>query len=416
MLKKIKIKVFEWLKLGGRYLKTDLVYFAKGGFWLGSGFGVSMIGTFIMSLVFANYFPKDSYGSYKYIMSLAGITSAFYLTGLGTIVAQSVSRGFEGTMYAAIKTGFKWSFIPTSISLAISAYYFLNQNYTLGISLLFPALLSPITTNLSLYGAFLTGKKEFKTSTTYGVTSGLFTNAVMIVTILLTGSPVYVVGSYFLSNAIMVTFYYFVTVSKYKPNHDVEKGAIKYGKHLSLMGILGMISSNIDKILVFHYLGATPLAIYAFASAPVDQVASMLKTSNSLLIPKIASRSIEDLKKTLPIKSLKITLLMIIPTVLYILLIPYFYNIFFPQYNEAIIYSQFLALTLLTYSKKPLSIAITAHGGKKINYFLSVINPTILLILKLILLPIWGLAGAVAAEILNGFINLILNFYTLRKI
>ncbi|HRY62642.1 MAG TPA: oligosaccharide flippase family protein [Candidatus Paceibacterota bacterium] len=416
MPKKTEIIICEWLKWGEKYLKTDLTYFAKGGFWLGSGFGVSMISTFILSLAFANLLPQESYGIYKYIFSLVGIAGSFYLTGLSTIVSRSVSRGFEGTLFAAVKTSLKWSFIPTIISLSISIFYFYNGNYVLGGAMLIPTLTNPFSNSYSMYSAFLVGKKEFKTTTYYSTISNYFINASLIISLFFTQNPAYIIAVYFIMQMLLVVFFYLLTIKKYSPSKDVEKGAIVYGKHLSVMSVLGTISSNIDKILVFHYLGAAPLAIYSIASAPVDQINALFKQTTHLFMPKISSQNKEEVKKNLPGKSMMLTVIMIVPTIVYILLIPYFYKIFFPKYVSSIIYSQFLALTLLTYPKKPLNIAIVAHGDKKINYFLSVFNPMVLLILKIILLPIWGLTGAIAAEVISPFIYMFVNLYILRRI
>ena len=408
--------ITDALRWSERYTKTDMLYLAKGGFWAGTGFFVSMLGAFLMSFVFANYFPKEAYGTYKFLFSLAGIAAGFSLSGLSIIVTQAVARGHEGTLRAAVLTSIQWSLIPSAITLCMSVYYGWNGNSTLAYSLLFPTFLSPLITSCGLYGAFLVGKKEFKNSTLYGTVTTWCNNLAIIAAVLLTKDPIVVVGASFATQAIITALFYMYVIRTRTPNHSVERGAITYGKHLSAMGILGTIASNVDNVLVFHYLGAGPLAVYAFASAPINQIQSLYKTTTPIFTPKIAEKTADEVRTLLPEKVVTLTALMIIPTLLYILLIPFFYKTFFPKYIDSIFYSQLLALTMLSYAKKPLGVALVAHGGKKVNYILSIINPAVYLILKIILLPLFGLMGAIAAEIINSAFSVGINFFYVRKL
>ena len=76
-----------------KYIKTDMVYLARSGFWLLFGQGTTLLSVLALSIVFANFLPKETYGTYKYILSLTGIFSIFTLPGMTTALIRATARG-----------------------------------------------------------------------------------------------------------------------------------------------------------------------------------------------------------------------------------------------------------------------------------------------------------------------------------
>ena len=95
-MRNIRYKVKELLLRSEKYTKTDMLYLARGGFWLTLGQGLGIIAGLLLVIGFANLLPKEVYGNYKFILSLGGIIGAFTLTGMSIAVTQAVARGFEG--------------------------------------------------------------------------------------------------------------------------------------------------------------------------------------------------------------------------------------------------------------------------------------------------------------------------------
>ena len=77
MFTEMKRLVLPWFHWGEKYLKTDLVYLSRGGFWLSIGQGVAMLSGFFLSTAFANLLPKESFGTYKFILSGVAILGIF---------------------------------------------------------------------------------------------------------------------------------------------------------------------------------------------------------------------------------------------------------------------------------------------------------------------------------------------------
>jgi len=412
----LRLGVHNLLRKSEQFFKTDMVYVAKGGFWLGVGQVASALIAFASSLVFANFISKDIYGNYKYIMAATGILGAFSLTGMGTVVMQGVAQGFEGILKSATKTTFRFGIIIVIIALGISGYYFWNGNSTLGFAMLFAGVSLPLTQAFTLYGNYLVGKKDFKRVTLYATGAQLLNTTAVIVAALVTKSIVIMVLAYFILNTITTLWAYRRTLKIFHINDTHDHSLIPYGKHLSIMGLLGTVANQIDKILIFHYLGAFQLAIYAFAQAIPDQFKGVLKNIFGLATPKYAELSDSEMRQSMMKKFAQLTALTALAILAYIFTAQYIFALLFPKYLEAVFYSQIYMLGLITIPGISL-FAIYFQLKKAIRkmYELSLIGNISTLIITFFLIYKYGLLGAVIANGASWLIMLIAHWYYFIK-
>ena len=109
MLERTRLAIYRLLRRSESYTKTDMVYLAKGSFWLTILQITGTISGFFLSVAFANFFPKHEYGIYKYILSVGGIIGAFTLTGLGPAIMQAVAKGSDGVLREGFFINLRWS-------------------------------------------------------------------------------------------------------------------------------------------------------------------------------------------------------------------------------------------------------------------------------------------------------------------
>src|SRR3989344_575296 len=126
MLRLLAKKATPLLRWMEKYTKTDMLYLAKGGFWLMLGQGILMVSGLILSVAFANLLPKDVYGTYQFIMSMASVISAFTLSGLNTSIMRAVAGGSEGALRTGVRTQLLWSTGMVVAGAALAAYYYVN--------------------------------------------------------------------------------------------------------------------------------------------------------------------------------------------------------------------------------------------------------------------------------------------------
>ncbi|MFC1801910.1 oligosaccharide flippase family protein [Patescibacteria group bacterium] len=417
MLEKLKNKTYNLLRWSEKYTKTDMIYFTSGNFWLLLGQIIPTAVGISLTIAFANLLPKEVFGTYKYVLSIAGFLSAFSLTGMWTALLKDVAQGREGVIKSAFWISFRWSLGASAIALILATYYFVKGNLVLGISSSLIALSLPILNSGSLYPAFLSGKKDFKLFSVTRILSGVIITGTMIATLFVTQNIIIIITAYFIiTTAVSLSFYLF-TVNKYKTIKEaISKETLRYAKHLSFMGILGRLADHLDKLLLWHFAGPIQLAIYTFATKPIIELRGLLGNVFPLALPKFSNKSIDEVYKNLPLRMLQSIIIIIPIIILYVVLAPFLFKYVFPEYTEAIIYSQLFSLILLLEPKGFIGTALVAHAKVKEQYILNITGSVSKILLLIFLLPTFGILGAIIALIGSEiFIAIVLLFFFLRK-
>lgn len=405
--------IYKFLRSSEHYTKTDMVYATKGGFWLGvSQVAVSAV-SFGLSIAFANLLPPDTYGEYRYIFTLFNFLAIPTLAGINVALMRSAARELDGSLLVAFKTRLQWGLISTVVGLSIAGYYMFYGEIALALNMVIVSLFAPIVYASEVYSYYLRGKKLFRQFSLYysltliipalSVAGALFVSDTVAILLLCYFIPYMIMKVLFLHKAL--------TYANHSPHTDPSM--IPYGKHLSVMGTLGVFSQNIDKFLLWQFLGPTQLAVYAFALSPVSNLEALLGKLDVLIFPKIAARKIGDIRTAIYKKSIQLFFIVSSITALYIICAPFLYHIFFPQYSEAVRYSQILALTLtISLPLMFISTSFTAHAKVREKYYVSIIGPLVKVILFLILIPTFGIWGLIMSlfgfHLISGGIHLAL--------
>ncbi len=407
----MKDSIYKVLRFSEKYLKTDMVYLAKGSFWLSIGQIVSVFSSLLLSLVLARALPQEVYGNYKFILSVAGIIGGLSLSGLGSSLTQAVAKGSYGTIFLAVKNQLIWGSIISIVSLGTGLYYFLNDNNLFAISFIIVSVTLPITNAVSMYGAFLSGKKDFKRGTIFWLVTQIVNVATVCIVAIFNPNIILLILGYFSSTLILNAIFYFYTIRVYKPSIDTaDNSMIKYGHHLSVMGFIGTFANQVDKILLFHYIGSAPLAVYSFANALPEQVRSFFKNIFNIGLPKFAELNEKDLRYSITDKVTRLTFLSVLIVIAYYFLSPEIYALLFPKYIESIFYSRIYMLGLITFPGiYLLSLYFQIIKDTKTLYILNITGNIATIIFGMILIPKFGVLGAVIENGVSWLFMFILN-------
>ncbi|HEX5774894.1 MAG TPA: oligosaccharide flippase family protein [Candidatus Paceibacterota bacterium] len=410
MVQDWKDRLVRTLLWSQKYTKTDMVYLARGGFWLTLGQAVTSLSALALAIAFANLVPPETYGTYKYLLSIAGVFAIFTLPGMNMAFARAVAQGHEGLISSITRSRVAHSFLGSAVALAGSGYYFLNENLELSLALLVIAATLPVFDTTTGYLSYLLGKRRFDLQTTYHLLTQAVSVAVLIGTIFFTHNIILILLAYFVPLILVRGFLYFRTVraiSKDEAGVDETRETHTYGKHLTAMQILAVISGNIDKILLWKFFGPTQLAIYAFALAIPEQIKGPLKGVGELAFPKFAAQTPEQIRASLPALFRKIGLYalgLLAISVVYILAAPYIFALLFPQYMESVLYSQIFALSLVTGASSIALAILSAQKKTTVQYAVTTVQPLITVALLLFLVPLYGVMGAILALVASRFI------------
>jgi O-antigen/teichoic acid export membrane protein len=393
-----------------KVLKTDIKYLLKGGFWATMSQLILSGASFLLAVAFAHFVSKTSYGQYKYILSIISILGTFTLSGLTVAVTQSVVKGYEGSLQYAFIENLKWSIIFFIGSLATGLYYILHHDYVIGLPLILASCLWPLFSSTNLYSPFLTAKKDFVRNALYfDITGNLIPFASLFVVMLLTTNPMWLAVTYIISNTIIGLILYRRILSIYKPNTTIDPELIHYGKHLSFMNILAGIANNIDQILVFQFIGPIQVALYNFATAIPNQIKGPVKNFNNIIFPKYTERDDQSIRNGM---ARKITTLLILG---YIIIAPYLFKLFFPQYMEAVVYSQIFSLSVLWVISSPASTYLNAKKKIKEQYIIQVSSALIQILSVTVGVIYFGLIGLIIARVMTRLLLAVMTIVTFYR-
>lgn len=409
-VRKFTLRILVW---SGKRLRTDLVYLAKGGFWLTLRLVLGMVFSFTSAVVFGRLIEKTTYGDYKYLLSVSGIISSLMLTGLGSAVTQAIARGHDGTLIKAFWLNLKWSGFAFIASLAMAGYYVWIGNIPFAIAFVIIAVTTPLFRGLQLSLAYFNGKRQFRTSTVLGLFSDTFTFISMIVTVMLTRNLISLIAVFFISTLLGSLAMYLYTLRRITDPQDIEYDVFRFSKHLSLTGIFGNIAGQADKLLIYHFLGPIDLAVYTFALAVPKQVRTALSSLVTLAMPKYATMSFAQARHSVKKKFL-LSLLFTVPVLLaYQVAAPYIYKVFFPAYLESVPYSRAYALIFLLFGNFSY-VAFEAKKHIKATYLLNILPSFLQIGLMLLLIRPFGINGIIIALLASKGISFLFSLFILK--
>ena len=407
MLQHTQARFINFLRWSEKYTKTDMVYLARGGFWSLAGQIIAAIVALGVSVIFGRYVPKDVYGNYKFILSIVGILSIFSLSNMGTAVAQSAARGYDGALIQGYKLNLRWSILIFVGAIGFGAYYSYFGNFALAIGIALGGCVTPFLSGANLAGSYLNGKQDFPRATLYfGILGVIIPALALIGTIFITKNLLILVCVYFISNLIVDFYFYVRTVRLYHTREGMfDAGMFSYGKHLSIMGMIAGIAGGLDQLLLFHYTGAINLAVYAFAIGILDQVKGPVKTLDKMMQARFSNRGTAHIEASMENKMFWMLLVGISGIALFYVAAPFIYETLFPAYTDAIPYARLYACTLLGFGTVPIASYFASHKKIREQYFMNV-GGSVVQILCMVVGVLWlGLWGLVLARVIANTIN-----------
>lgn len=403
----------RFLERTGRVTGTDNVYIAKGGFWNAVQFAAQTLLSVGTVVAFANLFPREAYGTYKYLLSLAGSLGFLTLSGMDVVITRWVARGQTGVVPEAFRLQLRWNALAALVTAGLAAYYGLQGNAVFAWSLALLAVALPLTSVFGAYDAILIGLRRFDRVAAYTAAIATVAAAAVIGALLLTDSVVALIAVYAAATLIPTALAYRHTTAALPevPLSDEARGEVRRsGYHLTVVNILGTLAQYLDKIILFQAAGPVALAGYGFAIAGPDRIKGFAKNWVHITLPRLSERNVAELRSVFyrrTIQALAAGTALALP---YILLAPLLFRWLLPQYTDAIGYSQAYAASLVF-------LPAAAYAGNVFRaqdmlravYLSSISNQALRIGLFIAFGFTWGVWGLVVATLVNAFLGLIAN-------
>lgn len=412
----LKNVLVRLLSAGDRRVRFDLSYVVASSFWINLNFVFVSACSLALSVAFAYFLPKEEYGTYQYILAIAAFLTAFTFTGMNSAIAQAVARGREGVLRSTLRTQLLWNMLPGGVAILMSGYYLLHGNEVLAFGTLCVGLTLPVINAYNSYTAFLTGRKQFQKASLYAIAGNTCYYVLIFGSIFLvpTAGPLVAVNLF--TSALIAFVLYRRTIRTFKPNNEKDTEAVSYGRHLSIMNVLGVIANSIDKVLVFHFMGAATLAAYGLATLLPERLAGGFKAVLLAALPRFTEHDLASIRGSIGAKLGLAAGATLTCALIYYLAAPFVLSFLYPAYAEIIPYSQVYALTFTNTVGQLIVIAFLAHKRLRELYVLNTAVPLFQIVAQVAGILFWGLWGLIIARVLSSLLSALIGILLLRSV
>ena len=415
----LRDSVYGLLRQSESYFKTDMVYVARGGLWTGLRFLVSLGASIASMVAFGNLLPKEVYGTYSYLLSLASSLAFFTLTGMGPGVIRAVSRGQENLLLHALRLQLRYNLLATATIGIAGLYYQLKGNNLFALSLGIMAITIPIESAYHIYEHVLIGRKRFDSLALLTSLSSVGSALATIIALFLTDNVLILVSVYAVMSLLPSFIIYNVITGNIPKVNEVPEEFTELRRsafHITGAGVIGTLAQYVDKIVLFQVAGPASLAVYGFAIAGPEKVKGLIKDWVNIALPRLAQRDVGEIRNGF---YKRITLTMVIglaAAIIYILVSPILFKTLLPKYLDSIHYSQVYALGLIFI---PALVYIGnifySQNMLKAIYITSTFNQVLRIIIVLIFAWQWQTWGIVIGFLVAQFFSMIFSIFIWQK-
>ena len=197
---------------------------------------------------------------------------------------------------------------------------------------------------------------------------------------------------------------------------EEEEGWRKSGYKLSFNDFVDLSYDNLDKIMIGIFLGPVELAVYAIAVSIVSALKGSLIQITTVISPSLYTMDKKTLKSILQKSLPSLILLNSIFLVVIILVLPFITILLYSQkYADSIFYAQVYSITIpLAFIMAVLSASLISLKEENVLLISRLLGLVLILILYAVLIPIFGIMGAITASIIYYVILCVLQYYYLK--
>ncbi len=408
------IMYYKFINYIERQFGIDAHYFVSNSFWVAMTQVVTLGGSLLVTVLFAHLLSEELFGNYRYLIAIASIISVFSLNSIGQSILQTAAQGKLGFFKTGMRYSLASGILSALLGIIAGIYYFINDNPLLASSCFLIAIVQPIISSYFNVFSLLSGQQRFQESAILQTVRVLAITVVSVGTILVTQN----VFLLFLSYQIMqlttngLGYWYFKpkAAAPELPPEETKK-YLHFAFHQSVQAAILNTAQRLDAIVVFQHLGATQLAFYSIALVIPDQIRGFIKNLSNLLFPKYVTYTPQQLRNSIPKRSIQLFFVLLTLSGLYIVIAPYLFALIFPKYITAILYSQILALAIPASIYYIIQSALKSETNSTALYYIQLSSATVRIILTLVLTYTFGIIGTITAFVASSYLEL--SFYFL---
>ncbi len=313
-------------------------FFLNDSFWALFSQGLTVLINLFSVYILANLLTQYNYGEFKLVTTWLALAVGIGYTGYNYILPQMIIKNEKYDLKKIFKETFYKSLPTFFILFLVAIYYLINHNNNLGLGLFWASIATPFACIAILVNVYYMGKQDFKSFALAQNFSGVLQVVVLALVTYFSENFILIISTYFISALFANCVVVYKTIRKEESEIKNEKEKTesfidhKNKSKLNISGITLGFANQIDKLLIFHFLGAVPLAVYSLVTAMSDQSRTPIKALSVAAFPRMGREYFN--KRKLFFAYFIFTLLCVLGFLILIWLYPFIFKYFFPKYLE----------------------------------------------------------------------------------
>lgn len=373
--------------------------------------GAALIGFYFL----ARGLDKATFGNYGLFLSFVAVCAAVLtFPGLNGAIVQCTARGESQVYHRALRLALMGGLGGSGALAAVSAVLH-GSHPELARGLLVAAAVFPLSHGLLQWRSIYSGKEHFAALFWLEGLSAIGIYSLMVLGVLTVPGEMLVPVSCVLLVPASINLVMTIKTLREVPKGADKVGGVAYGLKTSFYLILNTLANHLDKFLIFFLFSAEMAALYVVAQRVPELVKGVVQDLAVVLAPRFARLSgfTKQLDQQLWILSLTI---MVIVIGLTFTLLPWLVVVVFSDtYTDAVPIAQGLMI----------SVAIGNHATLRYRYVTSKLDAesvrdvtmatsVVRLASSALLVPLFGLWGAVAAAIVYRILTGVIVYTVVR--
>ena len=386
--------LLNWLE---KKTRTDIRYVINGSFWMLISQAVIFLFSLLLLWAFANLTSQELYGQYRFFVTVIGLVSIASLPGMQTAVIRAVARGNSGVIPEAVRERIKWGLFGSLAALCGALYYYIQNDLTLTKLFLLIALFAPFYESFLMINAHEVGRKDYRSFTALSIARYATITLPTLAAVLISTDIIVIFGTFLLASTVANYGSYKLSVFLHPLSKSTDTETVAYGRKLSFMSAIATGAGQLDKIALWYLAGPVQVAVYTIAIALPRELSGALSQVVIIALPKMAAQEKMAMHQAL-LRKIFIFFLASVPLyIFYLISAPFIFSWFLPQYLDSVLFSQIAALLILLAPLTLLTQYFNATMHTKALYAQQFVIPVISIILLFVLIPFYGILGAVLA-------------------
>ena len=369
---------------------------------------------FIVNVIWARFFPPETFGSFRLLLNAVNIGTALSLVGVGTAVMMSAAN----KNYGNIKILF-WQRLAANMLLSLvtlTGYQIFAQHQLFTevpeAAIIITALLFPLYNLTDIWTNWLNGSLQFNRLAFGRITKALLGLFAISLFAMIEQPALFQIALMFFGLMSLQNIIYLYSLIKQTKNLRTDKKTISFNKHLSLAGGFAALTS-LDVILLGLYFPMRVVAIYAVCLIFPEAIKALNAVINQVAAPRTFLQMSPNVfwRKYKNIIFAFFFFWLAMGLIGFVYLPDFIELAFTRKYYEAGNYAKYLWLaTCIVATSSMLSMYVI--GQKKTSYvYLQQIGYPVILLIGYFLLVSNEVAGLIAARIIGSAFLFLLNIF-----